>query len=256
MARERLPDGRFFHHAYGRVMEHEGYSLHIYWNADMIDYLKRHFARTLNEELAGCLGVSQRTMLRKARELGLRKDREWLRAVYREHGRLASAVSKKMGYPGGWKKGQHPNPATEFKPGHVLSDEAKRKQAESMRRWYETHPIEKRQKARKAAETRKQRIKQIGRIMGKLTFYEYIQSRLNGRMRDGIVTDLLVDISRDKDMKEGMTAQEIVNHIRWSGACAGAMEALTSLVKSYRLYCHQKGLEREEVTIRYVGGRV
>jgi predicted AAA+ superfamily ATPase len=89
-----------------------------------------------------------------------------------------------------------------------------------------------------------------------LTFYEYIQNRLNGRMRDGIVTDLLVDISRDKDIKEGMTAQEIVNHIRWSGACAGAMEALTSLVKSYRLYCHQKGLEREEVTIRYVGGRV
>ena len=59
--------------------------------------------------------------------------------------------------------------------------------------------------------------------MGKLTFYEYIQSRLNGRMRDGIVTDLLVDISRDKEIKEGMTAQEIVNHIRWSGACAGAM---------------------------------
>ena len=59
--------------------------------------------------------------------------------------------------------------------------------------------------------------------MGKLRFYEYIQSRLNGRMRDGIVTDLLVDISRDKEIKEGMTAQEIVNHIRWSGACAGAM---------------------------------
>ena len=59
--------------------------------------------------------------------------------------------------------------------------------------------------------------------MGKLRFYEYIQSRFNGRMRDGIVTDLLVDISRDKEIKEGMTAQEIVNHIRWSGACAGAM---------------------------------
>lgn len=92
--------------------------------------------------------------------------------------------------------------------------------------------------------------------MGKLTFYEYIQKRMNGRMMDNIVTDLLVDISRDKEVKEGMTAQEIVNHIRWSGACAGAMEALTILVKSYRLYCKQKGLEREDVTMRYVGGLV
>lgn len=92
--------------------------------------------------------------------------------------------------------------------------------------------------------------------MDKSTFYEYIQKRINGWMRDGIVYDLLVDISRDKEIKEGMTAQEIVNHIRWSGACAGAMEALTILVKSYRLYCKKKGLEREEVTIRYVGGRV
>lgn len=92
--------------------------------------------------------------------------------------------------------------------------------------------------------------------MDKLTFYEYIQKRMNGGMRDGIVTDLLSDISRDKEIKEGMTAQEIVNHIRWSGTCAGVMEALTSLVKSYRLFCKQKGLEREDVTIRYVGGRV
>lgn len=38
---------------------------------------------------------------------------------------------------------------------------------------------------------------------------------MNGWMRDGIVYDLLVDISRDKEIKEGMTAQEIVNHIRW-----------------------------------------
>lgn len=92
--------------------------------------------------------------------------------------------------------------------------------------------------------------------MDKFTFYNYIQKRMNGRMMDSIVTDLLEDISRDKEVKEGMTAQEIVNHIRWSGACAGAMEALTILVKSYRLYCKQKGLEREEVTIRYVGGLV
>ena len=92
--------------------------------------------------------------------------------------------------------------------------------------------------------------------MDKFTFYEYIQKRMDGWMRDGIVTDLLVDISHDKEINEGMTGQDIVNHIRRSGACSGAREALNILVKSYRLYCRKKGLEREDVTIRYVGGRV
>ena len=32
----------------------------------------------VNEELAGILGVSQRTLIRKARELGLEKNSQWL----------------------------------------------------------------------------------------------------------------------------------------------------------------------------------
>jgi len=92
--------------------------------------------------------------------------------------------------------------------------------------------------------------------MEKLTFYEYIQKKMTGVQRDSKMSDLLVNISRDKEIKEGMTGQEMVNHIRWSGSYAGAMAAITSLVSSYRLYCKQNGMEREEVTIRYVGGLV
>ena len=64
---QRKPDGARYHPAYDRIMEHQGYALRIYWSTSMLDYLRKHYPTTLNEELAGCLGVSQRTMIRKAR---------------------------------------------------------------------------------------------------------------------------------------------------------------------------------------------
>jgi hypothetical protein len=62
-------DGTFFHPKLGRVVVKKGRSMRIHWNQTMIDYLKRNFATTLNDELAEWLGVSLRTMVRKAREL-------------------------------------------------------------------------------------------------------------------------------------------------------------------------------------------
>jgi len=82
----------------------------------MLDYLKANYATTLNEELGGCLGVSLRTVIRKARELGLSKDKEWLRKIWDERRMIAHIVSKTKGYPGSFQKGQHVSPATEFKP--------------------------------------------------------------------------------------------------------------------------------------------
>ena len=63
---QRKPEGTRYNPAYGRIMTHEGYATRIFWSKAMIDYLRRHFATTLNDELAGCLGVSRRTMIRKA----------------------------------------------------------------------------------------------------------------------------------------------------------------------------------------------
>lgn len=121
----------------------------------MLDYLRRHYPTTLNEELAGCLGVSQRTMIRKARELGLEKDPEWLSAVWNQRRQLAHVMSRRKGYPGRFKKGEHANPAGEFKAGERKSEEMKRKQAEGIKRWYKRHPREARAKALKAWETRR-----------------------------------------------------------------------------------------------------
>jgi hypothetical protein len=154
---QHKPDGVFYDPAEGRLMEHHGHSKRIYWTKDMVDYLRRHFATTLNEELAGCIGVSQRTMIRKARELGLQKDCEWLAAVWNERRKEAHIILRTKGYPGRIEKGQHRNPAGEYKPGHRPTPEQAERKRESMRRWYRQHPAEAKAKAAKAWETRRRR---------------------------------------------------------------------------------------------------
>lgn len=109
------PSRTFYSPKMGRVVTRDHYATRIFWNKDMLDFLKDNFATMLNEELAGCLGVSKRTMIRKARKLGLRKDTAWLSAIYDERRMMAHAVSKKLGYPGSFQKGQHASPATEYK---------------------------------------------------------------------------------------------------------------------------------------------
>jgi hypothetical protein len=136
-------------------MEHQGYALRIHWSTSMTDYLRRHYPTSLNEELAGCLGVSMRTMIRKARELGLEKDPTWLREVWDERRKLAHIISKRKGYPGGFVKGQRANHDGEFKAGRIVSDEEKSKHSESMKRWYRMNPLKAKAKALKAWETRR-----------------------------------------------------------------------------------------------------
>lgn len=155
----RIEDGVFFSQKHGRVVEHRGYSTRIFWSKDMLDYLRRHFPTTLNEELAGCLGVSYRTLVRKARELGLEKDARWLSGVFDENRNLAHVISKRLGYPGRFPKGVRVSPGTEFRPGHTLTEEQKARKAENMRKWYRDHPIEAKRKAEKAAATRAARRK-------------------------------------------------------------------------------------------------
>lgn len=110
------PSRNIYSSKHGRIVTKDHYAIRIFWSEDMLDFLKANYATTLNEELAGCLGVSVRTLVRKAREIGLEKDQSWLRRIWDERRLIAHVVSKKMGYPGTFKKGQHASPATEFKP--------------------------------------------------------------------------------------------------------------------------------------------
>lgn len=145
----------FYHKGLGRVVEREGRATRIHWSADMLDYLRRHFATTLNDELAGELGVSPRTMIRKARELNLEKSHLWLTGVWEERRKWANIAAKRLGYPGGFKKGEHRNPAGEFKPGHAEPLESRQRRGEKMREWYRLNPDKAHAKSLKAWETRR-----------------------------------------------------------------------------------------------------
>lgn len=150
-------DGLYYDPRTGRTMQHEHYATRIYWSTAMTDYLRRHFPTTLNDELAGCLGVSVRTMIRKARELGLEKDPKWLAAVWDERRRLAQAIANRKGNPGSWKKGQRQNPAGEFKKGHRLTAEQEQRRIEAVKKWCRRHPQQLKERAAKIWATRRAR---------------------------------------------------------------------------------------------------
>ena len=132
----KKPDGIFLDRMTGRVYEHRGYSKRIYWSRQMVDDLKAMYPTTLNEDMAHIVGVSVRTMIRKARELGLRKDAEWLTGVYRDNVSVAHCLNKVHGNKGQFKKGVRSSPDTEFKSGihKPLTDEQEAKRRESLKR--------------------------------------------------------------------------------------------------------------------------
>ena len=71
------------HRTLGRLVEHKGYSTRIFWNGNMLSIMRRHYHNTLNRELAEMLGVSERSVTRKAREMGLEKDKGFVASLSR-----------------------------------------------------------------------------------------------------------------------------------------------------------------------------
>lgn len=155
MSYQPVKQGIYYDRKQGRIMHHNGYSVRIHWSPAMLDYLRRSYARTKNQDLADYLGVSMRTMIRKARELGLEKDPRWLGAVWNEHRGIAHMAARAKGYPGGFRKGEHACPEHEYKKGHQATEEERRKRAEAVRRHNRLNPHKLRERALKAWETRR-----------------------------------------------------------------------------------------------------
>ena len=110
------PQGIFYDPKRQRAMEHKGAGTRIYWSPQMISELRRWYPTKLNAEVAELLGLSVRTIIRKARELGLVKDPEWLAAIWDERRYWASVARKAKGYPGCFKPGNMIGAEYRFKP--------------------------------------------------------------------------------------------------------------------------------------------
>ena len=154
----KVPDG-IRHDSSGRLIDHNGLSRKIYWNKRMLDDLKRLYAKTQNKDLADILSVSMRTVIRKARELGLQKDPEWQHGNTMRHLKMMQLENMVHGIKSPFQKGMHYSPETEFKPGHQESHEVKAKRIASMKEWYRKHPFAARERGLKSSETK--RLKKI-----------------------------------------------------------------------------------------------
>jgi len=103
----RKPDGVFYSQKQQRLLRHEHYSTSIHWSSQMLQLLRDLFPTTPNEELAGIIGVSTRTLIRKARQLGIDKDPQWLRNVWNSHCLIMQATTRRHGNAGQFKPGHH-----------------------------------------------------------------------------------------------------------------------------------------------------
>lgn len=106
----------------------------IEWTPQKLKLLTDFFPIMFNDALAKWLGVSIRTVTRKARELGLKKKdnfHELKKDKIRERQREAL---KKVECATRFKKGHHASPATEFKKGQKLSPEMIAKRSEGLKK--------------------------------------------------------------------------------------------------------------------------
>lgn len=91
----------------------------IKWTDEMVDIITSKFATSFNRDLADELGVSMRTMIRKARELGLEKEPGFLdknRKKISQMARDARSPNPTKGQKGWSVPGGE---MYRFKPGHV-----------------------------------------------------------------------------------------------------------------------------------------
>ena len=150
-SRRKYKDG-IYHDTQGRLIEREGKAVRLYWSKPMLDYLKANFATTYNKELSEYLGLSQRVVNRKAKDLGLAKSKEWLMEVHRRNIQLATIKNRVYRNSGMFKKGElHGIP---FKAGHKPSKEWEASRKEGIRK-FNASPLRRHEKALKAWATRK-----------------------------------------------------------------------------------------------------
>ena len=101
------------------------------WTDAMLERLQAEYPVRYNRDLARDLGVSLRTLIRKARELGIEKEPDFIANRLEDIERRAKRAAAKVPRP--YMKGRRTNLKNEFKPGHKESAETKRKRIAALK---------------------------------------------------------------------------------------------------------------------------
>lgn len=99
--REKHPDrsdGVRYNKEARQIVEYRNGVHRKFWNPQMVADFRRLYPVTKNEELASLFCVSQRTINRKATELGVKKDHDWFRKVSRHNLFFANLKNRANGY--------------------------------------------------------------------------------------------------------------------------------------------------------------
>ena len=94
--RRKVPDGLRLN-ADGQAVEKRGCSVRLYWGEERLKDFRRLFPFNTNEDVAIDMGCSVRTVIRRAREMGLEKNPQWLQNVWNKNIALARGVNKICG---------------------------------------------------------------------------------------------------------------------------------------------------------------
>lgn len=114
----------------------------------MLSLLREYYPTMFNDALSKWLGVSERSLQRKARELGLYKV-ENFNQVRSEDISLRISESLKKTYANNghrmiFKPGVRNNPDGEFKPGHRYDEETEERRKDKIRRTFSRRKLLKR----------------------------------------------------------------------------------------------------------------
>lgn len=109
----------------------------IKWTERQLDNLRRYYPHEFNDVAALMCGVSIRTLIRKARELGLTKDPDFMEVKDLQIRERLSRALRRNPNRGRFKPGEHPCPEHEFKPGHTQSVQVKQKRIASLKATWE-----------------------------------------------------------------------------------------------------------------------
>lgn len=112
----KVPDGLRLN-ADGQAVEHRGNSTRLYWGEERTKDFKRLFPFNTNEDMAIEMGCSVRTVVRRAREMGLEKDAYWLQKVQDRNRKLAQGVNKLCGNKADLTNFLEASKKYRFKPG-------------------------------------------------------------------------------------------------------------------------------------------